>query len=263
MRSIITETINHFVKDHIRQGTFRTVWNNPLVGFADARDPLFNELKRMVGPSHAMPEDLLTNARTVIVYFLPFTKETALANKEGRFASKTWAIAYVETNQLIEEINNCLAAVLHGKGLRSVSVPPTHNFDREHLISDWSHKHAAYIAGLGTFGTHCLLITDKGCCGRLGSIITDAVITPTERPDSEYCLNRYNNSCGACITRCVAGALRHDGFDRHRCRAFLLKNAVIHLQEGSANVCGKCSVSVPCSFENPVKHVTDRNRGKY
>ena len=130
-------------------------------------------------------------------------------------------------------------------------------------MSDWSHKHVAYIAGLGKFGTHHLLITDKGCCGRLGSIITDAAIRPTKRPDSEYCLDRYNNSRRLCIMKCVAGALYNDGFDRHACYALLLENAEMHKKEGLADVCGKCTVFVPCSFENPVKQLADRKKENY
>ncbi|MCJ7751437.1 MAG: S-layer homology domain-containing protein, partial [Armatimonadetes bacterium] len=39
-----------------------------------------------------------------------------------------------------------LAAVLEKEGFRSADLPPTHNFDTETLMSDWSHKHIAYIA---------------------------------------------------------------------------------------------------------------------
>jgi len=88
LRDIITEEIRDFVTDHMCQATIRTMWDNPLVGFADAQDPLFEELKEVVRPSHSMPEDLLANAQTVVAYFLPFTKEMVLTNREGHFASK-------------------------------------------------------------------------------------------------------------------------------------------------------------------------------
>jgi epoxyqueuosine reductase QueG len=47
-------------------------------------------------------------------------------------------------------------------------------FDR--LIPFWSHKHLAYLPGMGRFGTHNLLITPAVCVGRLGSLVTDADI---------------------------------------------------------------------------------------
>ena len=51
----------------------------------------------------------------------------------------------------------------------------------KNLISDWSHRHVAVIAGLGKFGLNNMLITDNGCCGRVGSFITDLKIEPTKR----------------------------------------------------------------------------------
>ncbi|GBC61224.1 epoxyqueuosine reductase [Desulfonema ishimotonii] len=188
----------------------------------------------------------------MIVYFLPFDKRIPKSNKTGRNASEAWAMAYIETNRLIVNINTHLAAVLEGMGFESVVLPPTHNFDTDKLISDWSHKHVAYIAGLGNFGEHHLLITDKGCCGRLGSIITSAKIPPSQRSEAAYCLEKYGKSCGVCVEKCPTGALRPDGFDRHACYDLLLENADIFEEKGLADVCGKCSCIVPCSFKNPV-----------
>jgi hypothetical protein len=50
---------------------------------------------------------------------------------------------------------------LEKSDFRSVILPPTHNFDEKKLISDWSHKHIGFIAGLGKFGLHQMLITKK------------------------------------------------------------------------------------------------------
>lgn len=255
MKDIIEESIRHIVKNCIKKETIRTKWRNPLLGFADAKDVLFEKLKGVVRPSHSMPKDLLPNARTVIVYFLPFDKSIARSNREKHFASEQWAVAYVETNQLIRDINSHLVTLLHDKGFHSADLPPTHNFDTEQLMSDWSHKHIAYIAGLGKFGTHHLLITDKGCCGRFGSLITNAVIKPNERSEGESCLYKNDRSCRLCIKKCVTGALNEDFFDRHKCYALLLENAEIHKKEGLTDVCGKCTSVVPCSFESPVKQL--------
>ena len=71
-------------------------------------------------------------------------------------------------------------------------------------MSDWSHKHVAYIAGIGSFGHHHMLITNKGCCGRLGSVVTDAVIAPTSRVDRERCLFKFDGSCVGARAQIVA-----------------------------------------------------------
>lgn len=252
MKHVITQEIIRFLGDYQELKSVRTRWGEPLAGFADAEDSLFLQLKDAVSPTHAMPGDLLENARTVIAYFLPFDKEIPKKNRHHFHAAKEWAVAYVETNQLIIDINRHLSQVLKEKGFSAAILPPTHNFDKKKLMSDWSHKHAAYIAGLGKFGVHHMLITEKGCCGRLGTLITDAEIPATERNSSEYCLYKHNKTCAVCVKKCVGNALTLEQFDRHKCYQFLLENAKIYENEGIADVCGKCASIVPCSFHNPV-----------
>jgi epoxyqueuosine reductase QueG len=132
-------------------------------------------------------------------------------------------------------------------------IPATHNFDTQKLISDWSHRHVAYIAGLGKFGLNNMLITDKGCCGRIGTVITNLEIEPAERKDKEYCLYKYNGSCKKCVDRCVNDALTVDGFNRKRCYDMCLANAEIYENIGLSDVCGKCLANLPCSFIDPIK----------
>ena len=232
----------------------RTSWKEPLIAVADAGDKLFPRLKEVTRPTHALPEDLLPGARSVIAYFLPFDERIPRSNWGGRFASEEWAVAYIETNALIAAINARLAAGLRERGHETALIPATHNFDEEILMSDWSHKHVAYIAGLGTFGLHHMLITAQGCAGRLGTLVTDAVIKPTPRPTGEACLHKHNDSCRACVRKCVAGALTETGedFDRQACYAVCLENGQLHSALGLADVCGKCASIVPCSFTNPV-----------
>ena len=258
MNNLITEEIIGFVADYQKSEPLETQWLEPLVGFADAEDPLFSELHSVVSPTHAMPEDLLEGAQSIIAYFLPFEKKISQTNNGGYYASIEWALAYIETNQLIIDLNNHLSEFLAKKGTRCTVTPPTHNFDKKKLISDWSHRHVAFIAGLGTFGLHNLLITDKGCCGRLGSIITDAECTPSMRPATEHCLYKYNKSCTACVKNCVNQALTVDSFDRQACYNLLLVNEQMYKRYGKADVCGKCTCGVPCSFHDPVKASRDK-----
>ncbi|HDR14226.1 MAG TPA: epoxyqueuosine reductase [Desulfobacteraceae bacterium] len=230
-------------------------WRKPLVAFSDAADPMFLKLKEAVSSTHALPGDLLPGARTVIVYFIPFVHEIALSNSRGKKASEKWAEAYVATNRLIRDLNGHLALLLDRSGFRSAVLPPTHNFDANRLISDWSHKHVAYVAGLGAFGRHRLLITSEGCCGRLGSLITTAGIPVTPRTAQTACLHEYNGTCGVCIDKCPPGALTADALDRHLCYRVLLENARIYEHLGLADVCGKCCCVTPCSFKNPVERI--------
>ncbi len=253
MEEKIRRHIRDFVKDYTRDNNTKTDWNEPLVSFANADDPLFLKLREVVSETHKMPGDLLKCARTVICYFIPFRKETVLSNVGGNSCSKEWAVAYVETNRLITDLNKSLQDELKKSGFKSVILPPTHNFDEEKLTSDWSHKHVAYISGLGKFGLHKMLITESGCCGRLGSTITTAEISPTKRPDKEFCLYEHNRTCRKCVDNCTFGALKEDSFDRHKCYEICLSNDRLRSDLGLTDVCGKCISVVPCSFQNPVK----------
>ena len=149
-----------------RQRREKDYWGRPRVAVASADDPLFDRLGRVVDPGHAMPGDLLQGVRSVVVFFLPFDRALGESNdRHGRLASPGWAEAYVETNLLIRKIGTHLGRCLRKAGHSARNTAATHNFDEELLVSGWSQKHVAYIAGLGTLGHHHLLITEAGCCG--------------------------------------------------------------------------------------------------
>ena len=220
-----------------------TSYRDPLVGFARADDPRFEALRRRV-PGHLYPRDLLPQAQTVCAFFLPFAPPVVRSNAAGRVASETWARAYVETNALLAEISRSLAEALGGMGVRATWELPTHNFDPVRLVSAWSHKSVAYIAGLGQFGHHHMLITEAGCAGRLGSLVLDAKLEPTRPAEGNQCA--FDRGCRACVRRCPAEALTVEGLDRQRCYAQCLSNDNLY-PEWVADVCGKCVIG-PCAY---------------
>ena len=245
--------IKEYAKNYPQSNNTQTVWKEPLVAVTGACDPMFMELKAQVGPAHLLPQDLLPEAKSVICYFLPFASTIGRSNKPDEPCSDQWALAYLETNGLIKDLNAHIEAELARKGYLSAVTPATHNFDQKTLLSNWSHRHIAVIAGLGTIGLNRMLITDQGCCGRLGSLVTDMPLTPTPRPAISACLYLHDESCLQCIKNCPQDALQVNQFDRHKCYDLLLQNVKIHKDKGYADACGKCVSHVPCSFINPVK----------
>lgn len=256
MKRSISEEIAGFVSRYQQIHLTETCWRAPLVGYASASDPDFHKLRTVVGPTHAMPIDLLEEAKTVVAYFLPFDEETVKSNVKGETSSRKWVQAYLETNKLIQDLGLHMKSHLEGLGHAAINTPVTHNFDPEELISDWSHRHVAFIAGLGRFGLNNMLITKKGCCGRLGSLITSAYMEPDTRKKVETCLYHYNGKCMKCTERCVNEALFEKRFDRHKCYEMCLCNEEIFRPAGRADVCGKCLVDVPCSIMNPVSKIS-------
>ena len=228
-------------------------WRRPLVGIASASDPLIGGLKLVVDSEHATAFDILTSARSVIVFFLPFQRWIGGKNdRSGTYAARIWAESYVAGNQLIAAINLHLKQCLESAGFKASTTPATHNFDEKKLVSRWSHKHLAYIAGLGKFGSHHLLITQAGCCGRLGSLVTTMELPPSIRSQEELCLAKRGFNCSACISKCTCGALQENIFDRRACYRQCLLNDAHYSDLPLVDVCGKCSCNVPCSYGIPV-----------
>lgn len=244
--------LHEWIQNYMHSTGAQTRWGEPLVAIADARDPLFCTLPRITHGDHLLPHNLIANARSVISYFLPLDEATVHSNRGGKWASQAWAQAYIETNTLIPLLNEFLQGILRESGYDCQPRPPTHDFSSEKLMSRWSHKHVAFIAGLGTLGTHGMLITEKGCSGRLGSLITTMPLPTTPRPRREYCLQHQGLTCFACIDACPHGFLQQEGLDAQGCYSILLAHArtFAHLQ-GTADVCGKCAVMGPCAQKMP------------
>ncbi len=262
----IREIIGSFVRkcpDNHFPDADKFYFDEPLVGYAAADDSLFTEYKRIVGDFHQTPSEILPEAKTVICWALPVTHTTLESNrKEDQWPSREWALTrnYGETFNVA--LRRHVVAWLEGRGNRAVApqlTPGWRSFidTRVGLASSWSERHAAYAAGLGTFSLNDGLITSRGIAHRLGSVITDLVLSPTSRTAPEFrhnCLWYREGTCGLCIDRCPVGAISRDGHDKARCREYVygeVPKAVGHrfgvLQTG----CGLCQTKVPCECQIP------------
>ncbi len=236
-------------------------YDAPLFGIADAEDPLFQTLREpgIMGQGVLLPKDVLPSAKRVISWFLPFTKEVRSANGESMSEpSDSWRQARMEGQDANIALGKAVCRALEAEGAVAIQVSGSGYFKMlAPFCSNWSERHVAYIAGLGTFGLSKGLITEKGIAGRFGSIVTDAEFPTTPRPYTtpfEYCI-----MCGACAVNCPVDAIDPSkgvaaGKDHVACKTFCDFTEVMQrcgAGERKRYGCGKCQVNVPCEFRNP------------
>jgi epoxyqueuosine reductase len=274
--------IKGLIEDFI-QSTENTIENSakdkvfvkPVVGFARGDDPIFGELKRDIGAFYMTPEEVFnkvypdsavkSDELTIISWVLPHIKQTKLDNrKENIYPSERWARGKKFGVLVNIKLQKHLIAKLNESGYNAMApCAPTHWSEQKSAkysyASTWSERHAAYAAGLGTFGLCDGLITPAGKAMRCGSIIAQIKIPPTARPyenHNEYCLFLTEGSCGLCMSRCPAGAITEKGHDKEKCKAHVdgicAEYAKIHY-DLDINVCGLCQTKVPCESGIPKK----------
>ena len=238
------------------------LFDAPVVSFASATDPFFDELKKpnVVGPNHLNPREWLPGAKTVISFFYPFTEEVRATNRQPGLPSRIWLAAKAAGETFVHTTNYELTRFLAGSGATSI-VPdhdPRYKMARYGDVSapNWSERHIGYVVGLGTFGLHKSLITAKGSAGRLGSIITIAELIPSGRAYKDknaYCPYFTDGSCDACVNRCPGHAVNKNGENQavkcaRYCKDEVVPSIAPVIYRGG---CGKCMNAVPCESGIP------------
>ena len=232
------------------------IFDEPVFGYASAEDPFFEEAKKpgIIGPHFMAPAEWLPGAKTVIAVFLPIAEQVRLANsKNMAWPADEWLHARIEGQAFQNKLCLFSADLLKESGFSALvpmfdsrftlTSPLTDDkTSQDYYTSNWSERHAAYAAGLGTFGLSKGLISRKGVAGRYISIITGAVFAPDKRPYTgiyDYCIR-----CGACIRNCPAGAISAEkGKIHYSCSQFLDSTRAKHAPRYG---CGKCQIKVPC-----------------
>ncbi len=239
----IKEMIYHVIMEKVKP--YQKYVREPIIGYAAADDPLYKQISRRIGNKQLQPTDLLSNAKTVIVFFLPHSVEITQALRQEKNIAQAWSDNYMILNTLLSQIAETLKQKLEDcYDIHSAMEPPTNNYDDVKLTAKWPHKTSAVIAGIGTFGLNRLLITQAGCAGRLNSLIIDKKLEPTKRPSTSYCLYYKLGKCSYCATHCPSGAITKIGWNRFRCNAYLDGKNIRDQEQG----CGICS-SGPCAMK--------------
>lgn len=247
--------IETIIKNIMANPGTKTKYRDPLIGFASTDDPIFIEIKQIVGPYQLHPKEIFPEAKTVVAFFLPFEKELVKQNLKSGVIKESIQ-ASVDTHYLIRVINEKLKTELAKESIIAVVPEAIFNYKNNGFNVIWSHKSAAYAAGLGTFGVNQMLITQAGCAGRIGSLLISAEIPPTPYPKEEFCRHKKGEKCLVCVDRCQSGALSPNGFDKEKCFMRLQEEEKTY-PELNQHGCGKCTTG-PCTLDPSELDLLDR-----
>jgi epoxyqueuosine reductase QueG len=250
-------------------------WATPHVGVARGDDPLFAKIKEMIGPFYWTPAEAYAlvypadpvpaSELRVVSYLLPQTPQTrADQRQEKTHPAERWARSRFYGEQFNCELRLHLAATLSSAGFPAVAPERLPEFDyrqseRFGFASNWSERHTAFIAGLGTFGLSDGLITRWGKAVRLGSVVSRIDLPLTARAYGEdhqaWCLWYAKGTCGACTRRCPAAAITTAaGHDKKACHRYIREVTAPYASEKygtGATPCGLCQVRIPCEAQVP------------
>lgn len=251
-------------------------FDEPLIQFASADDPLFLEYKTIIGPDHLTPREVFElkfgpgsyRGGSVISIALPVHQRIRASNREQReHASKEWAHlrAYGDETFLKSYLRH-LESDLNERGHRTVA-PVLSDWFKIHgsdqgPTSNWSERHVAFAAGLGTFSLNDGFITEKGIAVRFMSVVTELPLAADTRHahgHTDNCLLCSKGTCGVCITRCPVNAISQAGHDKMKCLKFVYgddSRTLAVSYGGNAKTgagCGLCQTKVPCESRNPLR----------
>jgi epoxyqueuosine reductase len=251
-------------------------WGKPLVGFSRGDDPIYVWFKEDIGAFYLTPHEIFTKTFTslnaaadelaVISWVLPHAEQTKRDHrKETAYPSERWARARKYGEEFNAKLRKHVVDLLAAAGCEAVAPLDSPLWvqkisERYGLSSTWSERHAAYAAGLGTFGLCDGLITPVGKAMRVGSVIAGFRVPPSVRPYQDhhaYCLHFSKGICGKCIDRCPIDAIsREKGHDKEKCRVYVsgvTKEYVTSHFGFESYACGFCQVGVPCESGIPLK----------
>lgn len=214
------------------------------VGFASVdlwdSDPLVSS---RINPE-SRPSSILQHSKTAIVFGIPIPYATLQTAPSIAYSQMYGAI-----NTMLDQAALRLSMELMARGYSAMPIPRDgyHGIKglRESSSAFFSHRHASYLAGMGTFGVNNVIITpNHGPRIRWVTVLTDADLPSGKPLDKEVCIH-----CDKCVKACPNSALRSG----HYPQIITNKDACIDRSEELAkqkiSPCGLCIAVCPIGIK--------------
>ncbi|MFZ1896506.1 4Fe-4S binding protein [Methanoregula sp.] len=206
----------------------------PLVGFAPAdrwNDPPFEPWV----PEAFRPASLFPGTKTVIVIGFPVSLPIV-----DTAPSIWYHELYRTVNAELDSSGYRIATFLTGKGYPSVWIPRdgygSIGVLKENPIAFFSHRHAAFCAGLGNFGLNNMLLSPQyGPRVRFTSILTTAELPADPVLKEPLCIQ-----CRRCIRVCPVAAIPEGGYPQESTDKIACATRSEELHQRYLSPCGCC-----------------------
>ena len=231
------------------------IFEKVVTGVASAGDEMLRKFTQTPEAGvYFDPQFWVPGALSIMSFFLPFTEEVRKSNAAiEREPSPEWLHARIEGQKFLDAMSEYLVDEMELSGHFAIAPSVDFRFYTEdaagengelRILSNWSERHVAFAAGLGTFGLSKGIITKSGMAGRFTSIISTVNMEAT--PRDYTALYEYCTSCLSCLKNCPAGAItKENGKDHGICREYIRDYREKHAKDYGYG-CGKCQTDVPC-----------------
>ena len=223
----------------------------PLIGFASSdrwEDPPF----RPWMPSEFYPQNVMPGTRSVIVIGLPVILPILETTPSVQYHE-----LYKTMNGLLDQYAYRISLFLENEGNSAVGITrdgyASLEVLRERPVAAFSHRHAAYLAGLGTFGVNNTLLTRRyGPRVRFASVLTNAELEPDPVINGTLCIH-----CMRCVAHCPVQAIEAGDYPEHLIDKGRCTEHNISLSRRGISPCGNCIKVCPVGDDRAVHGRTD------
>lgn len=196
--------------------------------------------ERLSGPPSIDPSYTMRGARSVVSLVLPMNVP-AIYDFLGKKSSGPHNIDQARMNQQIHRIAKETSDYIISLGHRARAVPANNTYRRALdpfcTRPSFSHRFAAVVSGLGTFGLSGNVVTKEfGAAVYLGSLVTDAVLKSDPVQPARQAMDNRCRTCKLCDKSCTVRMFEDNEEE------YLLLNGELHAR-GKRNNVDFCNIS--------------------